>query len=153
MTDYGSTIYHCSTMEMGLQRIGKIAMLAAMSDEKEEERIKKEVSENMNEYRLAVTFISGLSTDISKSFVKSIVGCALQNNVIRKSGTQIHAVLHAALDSLKGVIHQVPAEASLKLKVGIVSNQDWVAVAIYGDSAFYPITNHERSALSMMHLR
>ncbi len=140
-------------MEINLTRIGKIAMLAAISDENEEHQIKTEVNTSNSGYRLAVTFISGLSSDISKSFVKSIVGCALQNNIIRKSGTQVHAVLHAALDALKGVTHQVPAEASLKLKVGIVSDGEWVAVAIYGDSAFYPITNHERSSLSVMHLR
>ncbi len=140
-------------MKLNTDRIGKMALLAAMSDEEEERQIKAEVNNTIGKEKLAVTFITGLTSDIKKSFVKSIVGCSLQNGLIKKNGTQVHAVLHAALEALNGVISSVPAEASLKLKVGIVTNEEWVAVAIYGDSAFYPITNHERCALGVMHLK
>lgn len=138
-------------VEFSLNRLGKTAMLAALSDEEEEKQLKEEVNGGAD-YKVACTLVSGLSSDIKKNFVKSIVGCALQNGLIRKSGEEIHAVLHAALDAFTGVVHQVPAEASLKMKVGIASDNRWIAVAVYGDSAFYPLTNHERSALSMMHL-
>lgn len=139
-------------MVINYHRIGKIALLAAMSDDDEERQLKQEINVPSSEYKLAVTVISGLTSDIKKTFVKSIVGCALHNNIIKKIGIQIHAVLHASLDAMTGVVHQVPAEASLKLKVGIATDGQWIAVAIYGDSAFYPITNHERSALGVMHL-
>ena len=103
--------------------------------------------------RLAVTVVSGLTGEIKGSFTKAIVGCSLQNGLVRKSSGQIHAVIHASLDALEGIIKQVPSEASMKLKVAIVTDEDWVAVAVYGDSAFYPITNHERCSLGVMHLR
>lgn len=134
-------------------RIGKAALILAMSDREEEEDLKSQINRKTPHFRLAVTVVTGLTSELNNSFVKAIVGCSLQNNIVRKSGGQIHAVLHAALDALKGVVQQVPAEASLKLKVAIVADNDWVAVGIYGDSAFYPITNHERSSLGVMHLR
>jgi HutP len=139
-------------MEMNYDRIGKIALLAAMSNESEERQLKQEINHQSSDFKVAVTVISGISSDIKKNFVKSIVGCSLQNNLIKKSGSQVHAVLHASLDAIIGVVHQVPAEASLRMKVGIATDGKWIAVALYGDSAFYPITNHERSALGVMHL-
>jgi hut operon positive regulator len=137
-------------MEFGLDRLGKVAVLAAITDEQEEAAIKAKVGSAG--YKLAITFVAGMSTDIKTSFVKSIIGCAVQNGIIQKTPGQIHAVVHAALDAFTGVLHAVPADASLKLKVAIVSNETWIAVAIYGDSAFYPLTNHERCALGVMHL-
>lgn len=137
-------------MELGLDRLGKVAVMAALTDEQEEAMIKPMAAKAG--YRLAITFVSGMSTDIKTSFVKSIISCAVQNGIIKKSPGQIHAVLHASLDAYTGVVHAVPADASLKLKVAIVADDAWVAVAIYGDSAFYPLTNHERCSLGVMHL-
>lgn len=133
-------------------RIGKIALLAAMSDEDGEKKLKQEINVPSSKYKLAVTFVTGITSDIKKTFVKSIVGCSLHNGIIIKTSGQIHAVLHAALDAASGVVHQVPAEASLKIKVAVVSDGQWIAVGVYGESAFYPITNHERSGLGVMHL-
>lgn len=137
-------------MDIGLSRLGKTALLAAISDEDEEQYVKD--AAERTEYRLAITFVTGLSSEIKTKFVKSIIGCALQNDIIKKTPGQIHAVLHAALDALTGIVHSVPADASLKLKVAITADHQWIAVAIYGDSAFYPLTNHERSSLGVMHL-
>ncbi len=139
-------------MIINYDRIGKIALIAAMSDEDGEKRLKEEINKSSSKYKLAVTFVSGITSDIKKTFVKSIVGCSLHNGIIMKTSGQIHAVLHAALDAAGGAIYQVPAESSLKIKVAIVSDGQWVAVGVYGESAFYPITNHERSGLGVMHL-
>lgn len=138
-------------MEFSFTRTGKLASLAALTDDEEEKRLKEELAHDIR-YRVAITFISGLTSDIKENFVKSIIGCALQNDVIVKSSGNVHAVIHAALDALDGVVHNVPADSSLKMKVAIVSDGKWIAVAIYGDSAFYPMTNHERAGMSMMHL-
>jgi hut operon positive regulator len=139
------------TVDMCLSRVGKIAMLAALSNEHEEATIKSQV-DGLDNIKLAVTFISGMSREIRSNFIKSLVGCALQNNVVNKSAGQIHAVIHAGLDALNGAMSHTPVDASVKLKVAIASDTKWISVALYGDSAFYPITNHERACMSMMHL-
>ena len=139
-------------MDFKLNRIGKIALLAAITNE-EEEKLFKELVKNYDvEYKLAVTFVSGRTSEIKNSFLKSIVGCALQNEIIEKSGKSIHSLVHAGIDALGGITSSAPIEGSLKLKVALVCDSDWLAVAIYGDSAFYPLTNHERACLGVMHL-
>jgi len=58
---------------MKLERIGKIAMLAALSDE-EEEKIIKERARKMG-IKIAVTVVAGLVSGVKENFVKSIIGC------------------------------------------------------------------------------
>ncbi len=135
---------------MKLERIGKIAMLAALSDE-EEERTIKEKAKKIG-IKVAVTVVAGLASNVKESFVKSIIGCTIQNNIIEKNPVLAHGVVHASLDALQGVLHQVPVDASIRMKAGIATDGNWIAVALYGDSAFYPLTNHERGSLSIMHL-
>ena len=139
-------------MDLDYNRIGKLALMVAMTDEKEEAVIKEYVKKNYSNYKLAVTFVSGRTSEVKNSFLKSIVGCAIQNEIIEKSGKRIHSLVHAGIDALAGITHSAAIEGSLKLKVVLVSDPDWLAVAIYGDSAFYPLTNHERACLGVMHL-
>lgn len=138
-------------MEINAKRLGKFALLAAMTDE-EEERALRASPKALNGYRLAITVVSGLSSEVKQTFVKSVIACALQNRIIEKNSGEAHAVVHAAVDALNGIVQHGPA-ASLKLKVAVASDGHWVAVAIYGDSAFLPLTNHERASMSLMHLR
>jgi len=60
--------------------------------------------------------------------------------------------VHAGLDALKGIINDLGADTSLKLKVAIVRDKHWVSVALYGDSAYSSYTNHERASLGVMHI-
>ena len=133
-------------------RLGKFALLAAMTDENEEAILKESLTGPEPAFRLAITFVTGLSNDIKRTFVKNVVNCAIQKGIIRRNGVEAHAVVHAALDALDGLTHHLAADSSLKIKVAIGSDSHWVAVALYGDSAFLPLTNHERASLSVMHL-
>ena len=135
-----------------LKRIGKIALIAAASDATEEEAIKALVNGTDSEFKIAVTFVSGLTSDIKKNFIKSLIGCAIQNELIEKKETQIHSIVHAGLDALRGIISDLGTDISLKLKVAIVRDKNWVAVALYGDSAYSAYTNHERASIGVMHI-
>lgn len=141
-----------SEMEVSLNRIGKMAIVAAMSDHEEEDIIKHMINDNKDEYKVAITFISGMTGSIKSSFIKSIIGCALQNGIVEKQNTQVHAVVHAALDALNGILYHIDADSSVKMKVAIVRDNHWIAVAMYGDSAYNPVSNHERASLGVMHL-
>ena len=132
-------------------RIGKIAMLAAMSNEEEETAIKKAVAA-MDGVKLAVTFVSGMASKISLTYAKSIISAALAGEVIKKTPGQKHAVLHASLEAFQAMVPRTSVANSLKMKVAIVSDGKWGVVALYGDSAFSAYTNHERGGLGVMHL-
>ena len=138
-------------MDINPDRIGKIAILTAISSREEEEKFKDLVAD-MPGIKVAVTFIAGLRSEVGKTFVKSVVNSALQANVVRKTSSGVHAVIHAAIDASQGLLFNSLAETSVKFKVAVVSNKDWVAVAVYGESAFHPETNHERMGLGIMHI-
>jgi hut operon positive regulator len=138
-------------MDINPDRIGKIAILLAISSREEEDRFKASLAD-MPDIKTAVTFVSGLRSEVGKSYVKSVVNSALQANVVPKSSGGVHAVIHASLDAAQGLLFNSLAETSVKYKVAIVCNGRWVAVAVYGESAFHPTTNHERMGLGLMHL-
>lgn len=139
-------------MEIQLDRIGKMAMFAAMTSREEEDLLKTLFATQYSQFKLAVTFLAGTKNDVLKNVSKAVITCALQNEIIKRSSTSIHAVIHACLEALGGIVDHIPADTSLKLKVAVVSDNEWVAVALYGDSAVHPLTNHERAGLGLMHL-
>jgi hut operon positive regulator len=138
-------------MDINPDRIGKIAIMAAISSRGEED-VFKDMLSAMPGIKLAVTFIAGLRTEVGKTFIKSIVNSALQANVVAKTSSGVHAVIHASIEASQGLLFNSLAETSVKYKVAIVSNGRWVAVAVYGESAFLPETNHERMGFGVMHL-
>ena len=138
-------------MEITTDRIGKLAMLAAMTSREEEDKLKEYVLKNYPQFKMAVTFISGTKNKITETITKSAVGCALQNEIVRSTSGDVHAVMHATLEALTGITNHF-IDSSLKLKMVIVSDGQWVAVALYGDSAIHPLTNHERAGLGVMNL-
>ncbi|MEI2388019.1 HutP family protein [Breoghania sp. JC706] len=138
-------------MDINPDRLGKVAIIAAISSREEEETFKQYVAANTR-LKMGITFVSGVRTDVTKTFVKSLVACALQSHIIHHHHNEIHAVIHAGLECLKGVSSDVAAESSLKLKVAIVSDGRWLVIAAHGESAFHPETNHERMGFGVMHL-
>ena len=138
-------------MDVSVDRLGKIALVAAMSGDDEEERIKEEIG-RLGLYRLTLTYVSGRKSDIETMFVRSLVGAALKGNVIAETSGSIHAVVHAGMEAWHAMTDAVVGSSSLKIKVAIVSDRKWVAIAAYGDSAMHRLTNHERVGFGMMHI-
>ncbi|RUS68126.1 Hut operon positive regulatory protein [Saezia sanguinis] len=132
--------------------IGKLALVLAMSEGEEEEKRIKEFIHTIDHTTGAATFITGMSNKITASYAKIIVNTALSSGVIAKHPGQVHAVIHASLEALHAMISLPSVSTSLKVKIGMVSNKKWVAIAAYGYSAFSVYTNHERCGLGMMHL-
>ncbi|OCG24274.1 hypothetical protein A9G11_04145 [Gilliamella sp. wkB108] len=133
--------------------IGKMAVLLAMSDTEEEEKALKQYINQLPTHRAAVTFITGISDKISHVYIKSIVNTALSTETVNKTSGQLHALIHAGLEALNAMVVQPTVDSSLKMKVSMVTNKNWVAVATYGYSAFSLYTNHERMGLGIMHLK
>lgn len=133
--------------------IGKLALILAMSDTEAEETQVKAFINSIPEHRAAVTFITGMSDKISPSYIKAIVNTVLSTGILNKTSGQLHAVIHASLEAFNSMIVQPIVNSSLKMKVSIVVNKNWIAVSAYGYSAFSLYTNHERAGLGIMHLK
>ncbi len=103
--------------------------------------------------RHVVTEIGGLShTGFQEKTTKAILGACLNTNIIKKTTQQVHAVLHATEEAKKGILVNASTSTSLAVKVAIVRDDTWIAVAMFGQSAIHPLTNHMRAGLGVMHI-
>lgn len=134
--------------------IGAIAMLLALTRSiYDEERIKSELTKSP-EYKFVVTELGGKSTmdEFQEKTTRVVLGACLNSGLIKKQSHEIHAVLHATEEAKRGILVNASTSANLALKIAIVRNNNWVAVAMFGDSAIHHTTNHERAGLGIMHI-
>ena len=118
----------------------------------DEEKVKQYLNEDG--YICAVTEVGGNTSQgaFQERVIKAIVGAVLNNNIVTKEPAGIHAVLHAAMEAKKGIISNTATSSNVSAKIAIVRKDPWVAVSIFGESALYHITNHERGGLGIMHI-
>lgn len=138
--------------EGGSNGIGYYAMRLALT------RSIAEENELKGEYRkkglrFAVTEVGGRSSaDFYSKLLRAVTGAALNEKVIEKKSGDIHALMHASEEAQSGIRINFHFETHLALKVAIVRNSHWIAVAMFGESAMHALTNHERCGLGIMHL-
>ncbi|AEM79151.1 HutP family protein [Thermoanaerobacter wiegelii] len=125
-------------------------VLSLSSNREEEEEIKKLLLEKG--YKCAVTELGGKSSEFNEKIVSAVVGAALNNNVIEKNPTSMHALLHATIEAVKSLSLTLPLDVSLMMKIAVVADNSWIAVSMFGKSALHPLTNHERLGFGIMHL-
>ncbi len=142
-----------SVLSSCVSSAGTAAMLLALSRSiTDEDFIKTLVAKRG--YRYVVTEVGGRSTvaEFQERTTKAVIGACLNSGMVKKTAPNIHALLHALEEAKRGVLVNASSSASLAMKIAIVRDSQWVAVAMFGDSAIHPITNHERAGLGVMHL-
>jgi hut operon positive regulator len=140
-------------MRNSIQSVPSAAMLLALTRTIEDEESAKKLLSNHG-YKFVVTEVGGNSgvSDFQHKTTKAVIGAALNSKLIAKTPTDVHALLHAAEEAKKGILVNVASSVSLAVKIAIVKDEQWIAVALYGESAIHPLTNHERAGLGVMHL-
>lgn len=132
--------------------IGYYAMRLALTRTiAEENEIKKTYAEK--KLRFVVTETGGKSSvDFQGKLSRAVIGASLNGNVVEKNPPEIHALIHAMEEAKKGVLINGNSESNLALKIAIVRNEHWIAVAMFGESALHLMTSHERCGLGIMHI-
>ncbi|MFZ7103874.1 MAG: HutP family protein [Peptococcaceae bacterium] len=132
--------------------IGNAAMLLALTwNLSLEDEVKKIIREQG--YKYAVTEVGGKSSgEFQEKTIRSVMGACLNNGLIQKVPLQTHALLHATSEAKKGILVNAASSVNIAVKIAIVRNEEWIAVAMFGHSAFHPVTNHERAGLGVMHI-
>jgi hut operon positive regulator len=131
--------------------VGRAAMMLALCYTREEESILKEKL-TATGLACAVTGLGGMTNEVKEKITQAVLGAALHNGVINKTTQEIHALIHATMEAQRGILLDVMINTSFALKIGLASDGAWVAVAIFGQAAFHPMTNHERAGLGIMHI-
>lgn len=134
------------------QGVGYNAMLLAITRTLEDENLVKQALKDAG-LRYVVTEIGGQTNgDFQQKIKRAIIGASLNEKVIDNSPNEVHALLHAMVEAKKGVLVNMSTSANLALKMAVVRDEHWIAVALFGESSIYPLTNHERCGLGVMHI-
>lgn len=132
-------------------QIGRTALLlAATTSSESENRLKKELASLG--WRSVATEVGGLAGDLPQKITRALVGASLNAEVVEKTRSEMHALMHAALEALEGFLPMGMLEASVGAKIAIVRNNRWIAVAVMGDTAYHAVAHHERCGLGVMHI-
>ena len=132
--------------------IGYIALRLAMAQTLAEENQLKEAYRNQD-IAFVVTEVGGNTRrDFQEKVTRAVFGAGLNSRLIQKEPHEVHALLHATEEAKRGAIINVSSEANMAVKIAIVRKEHWIAVALFGESAIHPITEHERCGLGIMHI-
>jgi hut operon positive regulator len=132
-------------------QVGRAALLLALTtDAEEEQNVKEQIV--ATGWRAVATEVGGLAGELPQKITRALVGAALNAGVVEKKCNEMHALMHAAVEALNGFISMSMLEASIGAKIGIVRNDQWIAVAVLGDTAYHAVAHHERCGLGVMHL-
>lgn len=132
--------------------VGKAAMLLALTSSRQEENEVKAYLKEKYGYKTVVTEVGGLLHDVKDRAVKAVVSAALNVGILEKKSNHIHPLIHATLEAQRGMMFDIPVDSSIVMKIAIVVGSDWLAVAMYGETAIHVLANHERAGLGIMHI-
>lgn len=129
------------------------ALFLVLTDtrEKENEVKQKLIAQNLN---CAVTEIGGTVATLQPTgkLTHSVISAALNTGVIKKDPKAIHAVVHATLEATNSIFVHTNSNASFALKIAMVTDNDWIAIAIFGRTSVNILSEHCRVGLGYMHL-
>lgn len=130
------------------------AIRLAMSETRDEEDSLKNEFQSNGHLVCAATEIGGTMTVLHHKgkLTNSVIAAALNTGVIKKEEKSIHALLHATLEASNSVFIHSNSNASFALKVGIATDRNWIAIAIFGRASVHPMSEHARIGLGLMHV-
>jgi hut operon positive regulator len=131
--------------------VARAALLVALTNNAEMETVFKQEIERWG-WRVVATEVGGLLNDLPAKLVRAIVGASLNAGIIEKTSREMHSLVHAAIEAGDSFVHRGILEISMGAKIAIVRNEQWVAVAIFGDCAVHVTAHHDRCGLGVMHI-
>ncbi len=135
-----------------LNGIGYNALRLAMSRSIAEETQLKTIYTKAG-VQYVVTEVGGNSKQgFQEKIVRAILGAALSANLIEKNAHEVHALLHASEEAKRGILVNIASDVNLAVKIAIIREEHWIAVAIFGESAIHPYSSHERCGLGVMNI-
>ncbi len=130
---------------------GKDALTLAISTREEEVLLKEQYK--ARKLKFCVTEVGGKSdSGFHGKLTNAVLGAVLNEELFQKTPQNLHALLHATEEAKLGVRINDNGSKNFSLKVAIVIDDGWVAVAIYGESSMHSLTSHERCGLGVMHI-
>lgn len=137
-------------LENSIASPGTAAMMLALTQTIYDEELAKKLVAKKG-LKAVVTEVGGKTSfyDFNERINRAVIGACLNSGLIEKKSNDIH---HATEEAKRGLLVSVSTGSSLAMKIAIVRNEHWIAVALFGKSALHYMTNHERAGLGVMHI-
>lgn len=131
----------------------RTALFLALSETREKEDELKKLMASQNVY-CAVTEIGGTVATLQPTgkLTHSVLSAAINTGIIKKEAKEIHAVVHATMEACNSIFIHTNSNASFALKIGMATDRNWLAIAIFGRSSLHVLSEHCRVGLGYMHL-
>lgn len=139
-------------LDMSTMTPEKAAMLLALTGTREEEDHLRRQLERGGHYKCAVTELGAKVNQFRDKVISSAVGASLNCAVISKTPYYIHALIHAVREATNGFIPPDSLSGDVAAKIAIVRDSQWIAVAMFGESADHAMADHKRAGLGVMHI-
>lgn len=132
----------------------KSAIRLTLTETREDEEKLKKFLLDAFDIRSGVTELGGTESNLQHTgkLTNSVIATAFNTGVIPKDARKIHALIHATLEASNSIFIHNNSNASYALKIGLTTDTEWIAVAIYGRSSLHPLLEHARVGLGFMHL-
>lgn len=137
--------------DLGPDDVPRAAVFLAITKDAETETACRRRIEEQG-WRAVATEVGGLLSDLPQKIIRALVGASLNAGIIEKNSREMHALIHAAIEAGNSFIPQMIIEVSVGAKIAIVRNNEWLAVAIFGDCAAHVVSHHDRCGLGVMHI-
>ncbi|MEL1135622.1 HutP family protein [Desulfitobacterium sp. THU1] len=131
----------------------RTALALALTEPHEEMNELRKLLLSQNVY-CAVTELGGTYNDLQPSgkLTHSVIAEAIHAGAIQKEPKAICAITHAIIEASQGIFVQDNSCTHYELKVGIASNRNWIAIAIFGRSSLHALSERCRVGLGYTHL-
>lgn len=118
------------------------AILLAMTEDMEAEQLLREYWQDHGQ-KCAVTMLGGTSAMMKEKLPGAVIGASINNGLIVKSPEDTHPVLHALLEAVRAAKLNAELNQNYQLKIAIVRQGRWIAVALYGKMGFHEMSDHK----------
>ncbi|HHY37544.1 MAG TPA: HutP family protein [Clostridia bacterium] len=132
--------------------VERAALLLVLTLSREDEQELKQILERNGRFKCAVTELGAKTSVFTEKIISAVIGASLNCQVISKTPQHIHALVHATHEAVQSLLPNPFLTGDLGVKVGIVRDSQWIAVAMFGESADHTMSNHKRVGLGVMHM-
>ena len=122
---------------------GQIAMQASLCTQEEEEIFRQKLLADKPEHRIGFAFISGTPDELRNKLQRSVIGCALKNQIITRQESAIFTLCSLSRQALTHALTNTISDDHIRMKIALVSTPRWLAVAMYGEAQVYQRITHE----------
>lgn len=128
---------------------GQIALLASLCTQEDEDNFRQKLLADKPEHKVGFVFMTGTSDELKNKLQRCIIGCAFKHQIITCQESAIFTLCQVSHQALTHALANSINGDRMRIKIALVSNPKWLAVAIYGESVVYQRLSHELMGFSL----